>query len=317
MLAQADFRSGSDLAAELGISRTAVWKKLKALSEIGLEFSAVSGRGYRLTHPLELLDETRIMPALDEAVRDSVGIPVIHDRIRSTNQFLIDRYRAGETGPAVCLAESQSAGRGRSGRTWVSPFGCNIYLSVSWVYQSGPGAISGLSLAAGVAVMRVLEQFNIAGAGLKWPNDILWEGRKLGGILVEVSGDAHGPCLAVVGLGLNLYLSREPAADIDQPWVDLHSINAGQAPGRNALVAALLNRIVPVVSDIDRTGLEPYLREWRQWDCMTGKEAVLHLGEQTIRGEVDGINDDGRIRFVLESGEIRTFSSGEVSFSAG
>jgi BirA family biotin operon repressor/biotin-[acetyl-CoA-carboxylase] ligase len=217
----------------------------------------------------------------------------------------------------VCLAEYQTAGKGRRGRTWVSPFGHNIYVSLLWRFQDGPAAIAGLSLAIGVAVIRALRQAGITEAGLKWPNDIYWRGRKLAGILIEVSGESSGPCHAVIGLGLNLYLPPVQAEAIEQAWVDLQQI-VGEpfTLQRNRWVALLLNEIVPVVADYPTRNLSDYVSEWRNYDCMSGQAVNIFMGEQVFAGIVRGVDDQGLLLLEDDAGNLRTFASGEVSFRA-
>lgn len=217
ILADGEFHSGTELADQVGVTRSAVWKQLSFLTEIGLRHAAVSGRGYRLEKPLELLDHALISEFLDEKSRALLASLEIHEQIPSTNSYLSELVHKGAPSGVVCFAEQQTAGKGRRGRCWVSPYGNNVYVSILWRFQQGPAAISALSLAVGVAVIRTLKQYSIPGIGLKWPNDIYWRDKKLGGILIEVSGENQGPCAAVIGLGLNLYLSGEEAESIDQP----------------------------------------------------------------------------------------------------
>jgi BirA family transcriptional regulator, biotin operon repressor / biotin---[acetyl-CoA-carboxylase] ligase len=316
LLSNGRFRSGNILAEELGISRASVWKQIGKIAGSGIAIEAVSGRGYRLVRPLELLDETAIRSWLRTEVDERIGAFYLHDRIDSTNSFLSSGSFGPELNGVICLAESQSAGKGRIGRTWISPFGNNVYLSLAWRYASGPGNLSGLSLAVGVAVVRALRTLNVGGVGLKWPNDILWHGKKLGGILIELSGDAHGPCTAVIGLGLNVEMSREEGAAIAQEWVDLDTITGHSKPGRNRLVGTLINEILPVAAEFDQTGLAPFLDEWRSLDCLRGEEVVLHSGNRTIVGKVAGINGDGRIQLCSSDGDLRSYAAGEVSLRA-
>jgi BirA family biotin operon repressor/biotin-[acetyl-CoA-carboxylase] ligase len=167
----------------------------------------------------------------------------------------------------------------------------------------------------GVAVVRALKQANVGQVGLKWPNDIYFEGKKLGGILVEVSGETEGPCSAVVGLGLNCYLPETETTNIHQPWTDLHSINAGQRISRNYLVALLLNQLLPVLAEFERNTLDTYIDEWRSYDCLKNKTAVLHSGTQQITGQVLGVDNNGMLLMQLADGKTQVFASGEVSFS--
>lgn len=314
-LADGRFHSGTELAQLLGISRSAVWKQLSALSELGVELLAVSGKGYRLQRPLQLLNPRQIEQHLDVRAKQLLGQLEIHDQIHSTNTHLLESARLGGDSGRVCLAEQQTAGKGRRGRQWVSPFGHNIYLSVLWRFQGGPAAIAGLSLAVGVAVVRALRGLGVADAGLKWPNDIYWRQRKLAGILIEVSGESSGPCHAVMGLGLNVYLPEQQAESIEQDWIDLHSILAESALGkRNRLVAELLNQLLPILADYELRPLAHYIEEWRRYDCMQGKQVNIFMAEQVYSGVVSGIDEQGLLLLKQEDGQNRAFASGEVSF---
>lgn len=314
-LADGRFHSGTELAQLLGISRSAVWKHLSALSELGIELVAVSGRGYRLQHPMQLLDSAQIDRQLDARARSLLHRLDIHDQIHSTNTHLLEQAGLGCESGVVCLAEQQTAGKGRRGRRWVSPFGHNIYLSILWRFQDGPATIAGLSLAMGVAVVRVLRGMGVVDVGLKWPNDIYWRQRKLAGILIEVSGESSGPCHAVMGLGLNVYLPEQHGEAIEQDWVDLHGILAESAHGgRNWLVGELLNQLLPVLAEYETRTLSQYVEEWRAYDCMQGKHVSLFMAEQAYHGEVVGIDEQGLFLLKQEDGRIRAFASGEVSF---
>ena len=219
LLADGEFHSGTELSAALAVSRAAVWKYLHSLSELGLEINAVSGKGYRLEKALELLSAQQIKESLSLKTLSLLSKLEIHPQIQSTNTYLAECAKTVQSG-RVCFAESQTAGRGRRGRQWVSPFGSNLYLSILWQFDNGFAAISGLSLAIGVAVVRALSEIGINEIGLKWPNDIYWQHKKLGGILIEVSGESSGECHAIIGLGLNLYLPEKETTGITQPWTD-------------------------------------------------------------------------------------------------
>ena len=315
LLADGEFHSGTELADALGISRSAIWKQLNSLAELGLQHSAVSGKGYRLDNALELLDAAKI----NDVVTDQVGALIssfeIHDQIDSTNRYLVERSQNNGLSGSVCFAEHQTAGKGRRGRQWVSPYGCNIYLSILWRFQQGPAAISGLSLAIGVAVIRALKQLQINDIGLKWPNDIYSQGKKLGGILVEVSGETDGPCSAVIGLGLNLFLPENQAEGITQAWTDLSKITGQNRLFRNQLAGTLLNHLLPVIAEYEDIGIHAYLDEWRSYDCLTGKSASLFIGQQQFEGIVQGIDDNGMLLIERPDGNVQTFASGEVSFN--
>jgi BirA family biotin operon repressor/biotin-[acetyl-CoA-carboxylase] ligase len=315
LLADGEFHSGTELADTLGISRSAIWKHLNGLAELGLQHSAVSGKGYRLDKALELLDAAKIKEAVSAQAGALISSFEIFDQIDSTNRYLVERSQHNGLSGSVCFAEYQTAGKGRRGRQWVSPYGSNIYLSILWRFQQGPAAISGLSLAIGVAVIRALKQHQIGDVGLKWPNDIYSQGKKLGGILVEVSGETGGPCSAVIGLGLNLFLPESQAEGITQAWTDLSKITGQSRLFRNRLAGTLLNHLLPVIAEFENTGIQAYLDEWRCYDCLSGKSATLFIGQQQFDGIVRGIDDSGMLLIERPDGAVQTFASGEVSFS--
>ena len=279
--------------------------------------TGISGKGYKLQRPLQLLDSRRIDAYLDERAGALISQIDILAVIPSTNAYLSEiAYRTHASG-RICLAEYQTAGKGRRGRTWVSPFGHNIYLSILWHYPDGPAAIAGLSLALGVAVVKALGKMGLKDIGLKWPNDIYWQGRKLAGILIEVSGESGGPCDAVVGLGLNIYLPEQQAETIEQAWVDLQQILGETIVNqRNRLVALLLNEMMPVIAEFDQKALSDSINAWRNYDCMQGRAATIFIGQQHYEGIVKGINDQGLLLLEDESGQTRAYASGEVSFRA-
>ncbi|MGR9088529.1 MAG: biotin--[acetyl-CoA-carboxylase] ligase, partial [Gammaproteobacteria bacterium] len=256
ILADGEFHSGTELAHSLAVSRTAVWKQLGFLTDLGIRYAAVSGKGYRLDKPLELLSRMLIDEALDDHARGLISMLEIHDRIHSTNSYLADLGQENAASGHVCFAEHQTAGRGRRGRHWVSPYGNNIHLSILWRFQQGPASISALSLAIGVAVIRALAQCRFDQVGLKWPNDIYSQGKKLGGILIEVAGENDGPCTAVIGLGLNVFMAAEEAGRIDQDWTDLRKISGNNSVSRNFLAGVLVNHLFAVLDGYEMVGIK-------------------------------------------------------------
>lgn len=330
LLADGCPHSGEAIARAIGISRAAVWKILHRLdSELGLGIESVRGQGYRLPEPMELLALDAIQARLDAKARHRVARLEILDEVDSTNAYLLERGRRAARGGEVdahaeteasadvdrgevCLAERQTAGRGRLGRRWVSPFGRNIYLSILWRYRLAPAQLGGLSLACGVAVARALAELGVEGVGLKWPNDVHWQRRKLAGLLLEVAGEAQGPSLVVVGVGLNLRLRAEEAAAIDQPWVDLREVCREQTPGRNALAAALIEHLTAVLSGYAESGLAPFLADWRRLDVYQGEPVTLAAGQHAIEGHHRGIDAQGNLLLDTDDGR-RTFAAGEVS----
>ena len=312
-LADGKFHSGELLAQQLGLSRAAVWKQIKGLREQwGMEIHAISGRGYRLAHPLELLQQEKILMLISPKVRGSLGGIEIHDIIDSTNEHLMQQAAAGAPTGQVCLAERQTAGRGRRGREWVSPYGSNIYLSLLWRFPLAPMELSGLSLAAGLAVARALNRLGVTEIGLKWPNDILWHERKLAGLLLEVTGESGGPSQVVLGVGLNTRLSDQQGDSIHQPWVDLESIPGGKDVGRNQLVAELIHQLVNALECFEAHGLSSLLEEWHRQDLYHNKTVELRMGDRTIIGKHVGIDNNGAL-LLLHAGEVKAYFAGEVS----
>ncbi|HHZ70193.1 MAG TPA: bifunctional biotin--[acetyl-CoA-carboxylase] ligase/biotin operon repressor BirA [Methylococcaceae bacterium] len=312
-LSDGQFHSGSDLSETLGISRSAICKQINTLDDLGLKYSAISGKGYRLFQAIELLDETMIRAHLSAGVVSQIAAIDCLDVVDSTNNYLLTH---GQTQPAlsqICLAEFQTAGRGRRGKQWVSPFGQNVYLSLSWQFFCGVTALAGLSLGIGVCLVRVIKALTGIEVGLKWPNDIFWQGKKLGGILVELTGDMEGPCSVVVGLGLNRALSDDEATAIDQDWVDLHRILGHKNVPRNKLIAELINELIPFMAAFEQEGIGALINEWRRYDCLVGQAAELQLGNNIISGTISGINDSGHLLLTQANGETQAYNSGEVS----
>jgi BirA family transcriptional regulator, biotin operon repressor / biotin---[acetyl-CoA-carboxylase] ligase len=273
VLADGQPRSGSDLARRFGVTRAAVWKHLAELRESGLPLEAAAGRGYRLALPLELLDADAIRAQLPDDVRARFGDIGVHWEIDSTSSELL-RSAATRADLAVCLAEQQSAGRGRRGRQWRSPPLCNVYLSVLKRFAHGMGDLAGLSLAVGVAVARALERCGAPALQLKWPNDVLAGEAKLAGILVELGGEFLGPCHAVIGVGVNLHLSDAVRAAIDQPVADLASICA-PLPPRNRVVAALLTELAAVLDLFAAQGFAALHAAFERRDRLRGRPQDL------------------------------------------
>ncbi|VAX06804.1 Biotin operon repressor / Biotin--protein ligase [hydrothermal vent metagenome] len=312
-LADGKFHSGEGLAQTLGISRTAVWKYLKGLREqLGIDIHAVTGRGYCLPYPLDLLDTEKIMQALPAKTLKHLHNLEVQYSIDSTNAYLLRQAAAGASSGSVCMAEQQTAGRGRRGRHWVSPFGSNIYLSILWRYPLAPSELSGLSLAAGLAIMRALSNLGVTNVGLKWPNDILWQEQKLAGLLLEVKGESEGPSQVVLGVGLNTHLTHQQAKDISQPWVDLASISRGNDIERNRLAAELIQQLINALDSFGQEGLLPLLDEWHHHDLYYGKQVKLRMGDLTIEGVHAGVGKTGAL-LLSHGGSTRAYHAGEVS----
>lgn len=313
LLADGHYHSGAALAEQLGLSRAAVWKAARKAGErLGLTIESRRGTGYRLSEPLELLDPARFLGALSHPAHSHIARLEIFDDIDSTNAHLLAAGHAGAPSGTLCLAERQSAGRGRRGRTWVSPYGANLYLSLLWRFPQGPGHLGGLSLAVGAALAQALEAAGVAGIGLKWPNDLLWQRRKLGGLLIEVAAEAQGPSLVVVGLGLNTRLRGVQAQGIDQPWVDLDEILGPQGYSRNRIATLATKALVTTLERYGREGLAPFLPLWERYDRYRGERVEIRQGERVITGTQAGITIEGALRLEV-AGEVQIFTAGEVS----
>ncbi|MDO8863386.1 bifunctional biotin--[acetyl-CoA-carboxylase] ligase/biotin operon repressor BirA [Haliea sp. E1-2-M8] len=315
MLADGEFHSGQDLAAALGVSRTAVWKQLNRLEELGLAVESVKGRGYRIPGGVELLDELTVRAGLDSPVLGLLRELQLLETVDSTNAEALRRVAAGSGAGLVCSAEQQTAGRGRRGRAWVSPYARNIYLSLVWEYNEGAAALEGLSLAVGVAVTRALAHLGLPPLQLKWPNDLLFAGAKVGGVLLEMAGDASGRCQVVIGVGINVAMPPAAAQAIDQAWTDLATVAGGQAPGRNAVVASLLNELLPLAASFARTGFAPWRDSWMALDAFADASVVLHSGEQRQAGVARGVDERGALQLETTLG-LRPIYGGEISLRA-
>lgn len=312
LLSDGEFHSGEALGVSLGVSRMAVWKHLKALRQMGVDFRVVRGKGYCLPSSLELLDRDRILSAATPASAAGIdGIEVFLE-VDSTNNWLREQALNGAPSGTVCVAEMQLAGRGRRGRTWVSPFAANLYLSLLWRSATGATALGGLGLVTGIALLRALRSYGIEGAGLKWPNDILAGDAKLAGVLIDVVGESNGPCIVIVGIGVNVCMSPGEAVTIDQRWTDLHHLSGGNSLSRNVLAARILDELMPVIETFDAEGLQPFLDEWRQSDVLRGRKVGLTLPNEYIAGTACGIDEVGALLVDTVHGR-RRFLSGDVS----
>jgi len=312
LLADGRFHSGAELGRRLGISRAAVWKAIRKIrDEWQLSVHAVPGRGYRLAEPLQLLERDRILSVLDSGQRARLETLDLVWSTASTNHLAFDRAPSRDGQVAGVLAEHQAAGRGRRGRRWESPLGRNLYLSLAWQLGGDVTTLSGLSLVVALAVLHTLQQCGAEGIGLKWPNDVLWNDRKICGVLLEMQGESAGPWRVVMGIGLNVAMEEHSGLHIDRPWVDLRTV-LGRNPDRNRLAGKLLAELIGMTGDYRRHGLAPFLDEWRQHDVSSNRSVELHFADRVVRGIARGI--DARGALLLESGgTVQAHHAGEVS----
>ena len=298
--------SGADVAVALGITRAAVWKQIEQLRAHGLAVHAEAGRGYRLEAPIELLDASahrrrdRSRTSAHASARSTCAGRSIR-RAASSHARPKHRRRRARASPKSrppAAAVAAATGRRRSAG--------GLALSFVRRFDGGMAALSGLSLVAGIAVLRALADTGIEGAALKWPNDIVANGRKLGGILVELGGDALGPCRAIVGIGINVRIGSGQGAAIDQPWTDLATLGSGTSPSRNAVAGRILARLAEALDGFAAAGFAAFEREYARHDALRGREVVVASGSERWTAIADGVTSRGALRVVRDGGAIES-----------
>jgi BirA family transcriptional regulator, biotin operon repressor / biotin---[acetyl-CoA-carboxylase] ligase len=318
-LADGAFHSGEDLAATVGLTRARVSQVLKDAEAAGLALERVKGLGYRLRETPNFLDaaavEERLQDIADErGMTNPVTLEVV-DQVDSTSSELMRRSQRRDIHAVALAAEWQSAGRGRRGRAWTAVVGGSLTFSLGWRFEQGAGFLAGLSLAVGVGVVRALEAEGFTGIALKWPNDIIHRHLKLGGILIELNGDALGPSTCVIGVGLNVRLPDVVRKDIESPVTDLTRAAGKKAPpiDRNRLLARLIAELASVLEQYAREGFAPFAAEWQHRHAYQGKSVRLVLPDgAVVTGKVAGVDASGAL--VLADGPRRArFLAGEIS----
>jgi len=310
LLADGRFHSGATIARRLERSRAALSEALKGAGELGIEVFSVPGKGYRLAQPVEFLDAHAIVSGLGP-VASRVRLTLL-DEVDSTSTRLASAAQAGAPSGTCVAAEWQRAGRGRRGRSWQAGLGASLTFSLLWRFEQGPGHLAGLPLAVAVAVARALERAGVAGIGVKWPNDLVHDWKKLGGILVETSGEMLGPTAAIVGVGLNYRLGGALARRIDQPATDLASCCAAP-PSRNALLAGLLAELVATLERFGREGFAAFRDDWKARHAYAGRLVTVLSGDQPAQeARVLDVADDGAL-VVSAGGATRRLMSAEIS----
>ncbi|AZD38495.1 Biotin operon repressor [Pseudomonas chlororaphis subsp. aurantiaca] len=306
LLKDGRFHSGQALGAALGISRSAVWKQLQQLeADLGLSIHKVRGRGYQLAAPLMLLSPADIY----EQSKDCPWAVLAFDSIDSTNAEALRSVERGVPAPFLVLAERQTAGRGRRGRKWVSPFAENVYYSLVLRIDGGMRQLEGLSLVVGLAVMQTLREFGIAGAGLKWPNDVLVGRKKIAGILLELVGDPADVCHVVLGVGINVNMQKTD--EVDQQWTSMR-LESGKQVDRNQLAARLSMMLKAYLERHQAQGFSSIQEEWEQNHLWQGNAVSLIAGVNKIDGVVMGIDQQGALRLEVDGVE-KVYSGGELS----
>jgi BirA family transcriptional regulator, biotin operon repressor / biotin---[acetyl-CoA-carboxylase] ligase len=312
-LADGAWHSGEALAATFGISRAALAKRIERLRDWQLQIEARQGLGYRLPAPIERLDAARLQAALGDGLR--IGVVAVTD---STSSRLLDSPAADD--PQALLAEYQTAGRGRRGRDWITPFGAQLALSLAWSFEALPPRLSALPLAVGVVCARVLHAHGATAVRVKWPNDLVvaeddGSVRKLAGILLEHRGEGGGGCRVVIGIGINLAVQAEQAQTLAQPWINLSALleaSGAAAVPRNALAATLLRELRTLLLAYPRSGFSVVAADWARFDATRERPVRVVAGERSFDGIARGIDDEGAL-LVEAAGTVHRLHAGEVS----
>ncbi|NMN93392.1 BirA family biotin operon repressor/biotin-[acetyl-CoA-carboxylase] ligase len=303
ILSNGEFYSGEFLGEMMGMSRAAINKHVQTIRDWGIDVFTVTGKGYCLPAPMQLLDEEKILGALPD------GRVMVLPVVDSTNQYILDRLDSLSSGDA-CIAEYQQAGRGRRGRQWFSPFGANLYLSLYWRLEQGPAAAVGVSLVIGMVMAEVLHRLGAEGVRVKWPNDLYLKDRKLAGILVELTGKTGDAAHLVIGAGINLGM-REPVDNvINQGWINLQE--AGIIIDRNTLAVSLISEIRKALADFEQYGLESFISRWEKLDNYFNRPVKLIIGNREIHGIDKGIDRQGAL-LLENNGELTSYIGGEIS----
>ena len=313
VLADGKFHSGEILANQFKVSRVSIWNAISEAEQFGIEIHSVRGKGYKLTHAVELLDESSIKRAIGEQA-NFFNIEVM-DITTSTNSVMMQRASEGLPHASCIATNIQTAGKGRRGRKWVSELGENLTFSFLWRFNQGAAMLSGLSLVVGIALIRTFKQLGINQALLKWPNDLLIfhekAYKKLAGILIELQGDMDGQSLAVIGIGINLNISKKQIKKIDQPAIDLQTI-IQESMNPNNLIALIIKELAGVLSEFELNGFSSLKKEWVMSHAFHEKVISLTKGDgQNVIGKVIDISAEGSLILQTNKGQ-QNFSSGEV-----
>jgi len=308
-LADGKTHSGEALAQQAGISRAAIAKHISQLQQIGLVIFAISGKGYRLAQPLQLLDVTKMKQW------QTPGSPevLLQHLTDSTNTQLLKRLQDGQSlqKGQVIVAEAQSAGRGRRGNDWYSPFGSNLYFSMYWRLEQGIQAAMGLSLVVGIAIAQLLERRYQCPLKLKWPNDLYVNHKKLGGVLVELTGQTHADCDVVIGIGLNIQMPTGGEMKIHQPFTDLMQEVDAQID-RNQLVAELQHQLIQTLKHFEMHGFSDFASEFNQRNEFAEQTVQLTGGSEPQIGVCIGVDHQGGLT-LQQDGQLKSYFGGELS----
>jgi len=300
--------SGAQLGEAMGISRMAVQKRIQALVDMGLPVTASRGVGYVLDEGVTLLEAARIEQGLLPSVTSFVDSVDVFQSLESTNSYLLSKPFINAKAK-VCLAESQSAGRGRRGNDWQSSPYRNVMLSLSWGFNHWPATITGLGLAVGLVVAEYLNLQYDAGVSIKWPNDLLVGERKLGGILVDVAGESSGACNVVIGLGLNVH-QPDWSTETHYQWQDLSGL--GLSLDRNRLAADLISVLSAMLSEFAKSGFSPLTERWNALSSYANKTVRVGRDDEFVFGQIQGVDETGALLLAVD-GNIHRVDDSNLS----
>ena len=314
LLSDREFLTGTWLGKALGISRAAVHKHISSLKASGLPIDSVPGKGYRLARGIVTLNGDAIAQGLNEQTRSEIHKIYVEHNVDSTNNYLWRLSKQDSIHGTVCIAESQSTGRGQRGRHWVTSPYRNFLMSLGWIYDAWPRGISGMSVAVGIRLIDTLEKLGVEKLNLKWPNDIIHNNKKLGGVLIDVSGESTGPCSLVIGIGINVCISEQDGRRIEQPWTDLVN-GLGFHIDRNRLAAACLTQLHLLLSHYVADGFERYRKRWREVDVLRGHQVVVTNldGGGKVTGKVVDLDITGALKIRQKGGKEIVCYHGDVS----
>ena len=315
ILSDGKFHSGEMIAKHFNVSRVSVWQAISEAEKLGVEIFSVRGKGYSLSHSVQFIDEKKIKQSIGE-MASWFNIKVF-DVIDSTNNFLMQEAPKGYPHASCVATNIQTNGKGRRGRQWQSSLGENLTFSFLWRFTKGAAALSGLSLAVGVSLIRSLKKVNIDQALLKWPNDILIKDdevyKKLAGILIELQGDMDGQSAAIIGIGINLELSKNQIAKIDQPAIGINQC-VEEKINSNEFLGIIIKDLAEVLAKFESNGFEYFQDEWQSYDALQDQAVSLNLRDgENISGRAKGVNNSGALEVITEDDGIKTFSSGEIT----
>jgi len=305
-LADGNYHKGNELGEGIGVSRAAICKQIKQLKNLGAPLCAHSKFGYKLKRPMHFLNQNFIQ----KNTLHPINLHLFAS-IDSTNRFL--KSHPPSDAIDICCAETQTAGRGRFNRAWHSPFAENIYCSVRWHFDRDLSELSGLSLLVSLAVLKTLKPY-IADNDLqiKWPNDILWNHKKLCGVLIEVVAESNDSANVIIGMGININSITEEQPPLTQPWCSLFDIT-GNVTDRNQILTVLISNLIDHLDAFKKNGFAPFLPYWHTVDALQGKKITVSHANNHITGRANGVSNTGQLLLIDQNNTTHCLSSGEAS----